>query len=300
MTTATARAPLALATELVDLKRVRFAGVSVATVGFTRAWTALARGLDPAVVAGCEARAAVAATQLGGIDVPVLRDAGLTAEQAHAVVDRAVEAALADAGLSSVAAARVRAAGEDDVLGAIGDPPAFVARLAGAPRAGVTAPGRPRYVLEPTESHADHCWAVGVLAVLLAEDDAAGTEAFLCAMAHHLHNAWLPDGGFAGEMALGEHLEPVLSSLRERGLSQLPADLADRARASVALAGHADSAAARAFNTADVVDRLLELRFHERAAAFTLREAVEEYEIVHAGPLQAYGMQVARDWGLAR
>ena len=295
-----AAAPVALATELVDLKRVRFAGASVATVGFTRAWTALVRGLDPAVVAGCEARAAVAATQLGAIDVPVLRDAGLSLEQSHAVIDRAVEAALASGGLSDPACARVRGCGEDEALQAVGDPPGFVARLAGAPRAGVTAPGRPRYVLEPTESHAEHCWAVGVLAVLVAEDEDAGTEAFLCALAHHLHNAWLPDGGFAGEMALGEHLEPVLAGFRERGLAQLPAPLAARCRDAVGLAGHADTAAARAFNTADVADRLLELRFHQRAAAFTLREAVEDYEIVHAGPLQGYGMQVVRDWGLDR
>ena len=68
----------------------------------------------------------------------------------------------------------------------------------------------------------------------------------------------------------------------------------------IALTEHADTPAARAFNTADVLDRMLELRFHERAAAFTLREAVEDYEIVHAGPLQAFGTSVLRDWDLAR
>ena len=279
-----------LVAAVVDLKRVRFAGVSVADRGFARAWASLEAGEDVGDVALREAALALAATQLGAMGEGVLVDAGLSRGEAATVLAGAVRAA----GGSEEHAAAVTA----DWSGG-GRPPAFVARMAASPRAGVTAPGRPRYVLEPAESHAEHCWAVAVLAVLLAEEPGARAEAFLCGLAHHLHNAWLPDAGFAGEVALGEHLEPVVAGLRARGLALLDAPcLADAAGSAVALTTHADTPAARAFNTADVLDRVLELRFHERAAAFTVREAVEDYEIVHAGPLQAFGMGVLREWGL--
>jgi hypothetical protein len=276
--------------EVVDLKRVRFAGVSAADRGFARAWAALESGEDVEVVAVREAALALAATQLGAMSEGVLVDAGLSREEAGGVLRAAV---LAAGGAEEFAEAVT-----GDRTGR-GRPPAFVARMAASPRAGVTAPGRPRYLLEPAESHAEHCWSVAVLAVLLASSPDARAEAFLCGLAHHLHNAWLPDAGFAGEVALGEHLDDVVSGLRARGLAQLDAPgLAEAAGRSVALATHADTPAAVAFNTADVLDRVLELRFHERAAAFTVREAVEDYEMVHAGPLQAFGQGVLRDWGL--
>ena len=284
--------PAALAAAVVDLKRVRFAGVSVADRGFARAWAALASGEAAEAVAVREAALALAATQLGAMGEGVLVDAGLSRVEAAAVLSGAV---LAAGGEPEFAEAVT-----DDWTGG-GRPPGFVARMAASPRAGVTAPGRPRYVLEPAESHAEHCWSVAVLSVLVATEPAARAEAFLCGLAHHLHNAWLPDAGFAGEVALGEHLGPVVSGLRARGLAMLDAPgLAEAAGRAIALTEHADTPAARAFNTADVLDRVLELRFHERAAAFTVHEAVEDYEIVHAGPLQAFGMGVLRDWDLAR
>ncbi len=277
--------------EVVDLKRVRFAGISVAERGFARAWASLDAGEDVATVAMREAALAVAATQLGAMTLGTLVDAGLSREDAGAVLQRAVRSALG-----------VESEFEEAVLfeahGAA-RPPAFVARLAASPRAGVTAPGMPRYLLEPAESHAEHCWSVAVLAVLLASEPSAWEEAFLCGLAHHLHNAWLPDAGFAGEVALGEHLPAVLSALRARGLGMLDAPgLLEAAGRSIALADHADTPAAQAFNTADVLDRVLELRFHERAAAFTVREAVEGYDLVHEGPLQEFGLAVVRDWEL--
>lgn len=276
---------------VVDLKRVRFAGVSVADRGFARAWAALESGEDVTAVAVREAALALAATQLGAMGEGVLVDAGLSRSEAATV--------LAGAVLEAGGAAEYAEAVTGDWSGG-GRPPGFVARMAASPRAGVTAPGKARYLLEPAESHAEHCWSVAVVAVLLASEPDARAQAFLCGLTHHLHNAWLPDAGFAGEVALGAHLEPVVSGLRARGLAMLDAaGLAEAAGRSVALATHADTPAARAFNTADVLDRVLELRFHERAAAFTVREAVEEYEIVHAGPMQEFGMGVLREWGLA-
>lgn len=276
---------------VVDLKRIRFGGASVAERGFLRAWAALDAGRDPVDVATAEAGRALGATVLGAIDPFVLLDAGLSEDGAATVVAHAAR----EAGANPEQAA---AAGRP--LRGYAPVPGFVPLLAASPRAGVTAPGRTRYVLEPTESHAEHCWVVAVLAAIVAPDPDTAAEAFLCGLAHHLHNAWLPDGGFAGEEALGVHLEPVLNGLRARGAAMLSTPgLGARALEAIALTGHADTPAAVAFNTADVLDRVLELRFHERSAAFTLREAVEDYEIVHAGPLQDFGMDLLRERGLA-
>jgi len=136
---------------------------------------------------------------------------------------------------------------------------------------------------------------VAVIGALLAEQGDRATP-FLCGLAHHLHNAWLPDAGFAGETALGEHLEPVMARFTQRALGQLPEP--GPVREALRCVNADDTAAARAFNAADVLDRVLELRFHARAAAFDLDVAVHDYEVVHEGPLQAFGMEVLRAWRL--
>jgi hypothetical protein len=40
------------------------------------------------------------------------------------------------------------------------------------------------------------------------------------------------------------------------------------------------------------------MRHHARAAAFTLDVALDELDLVHAGPLQAYGLDVVAAAGL--
>jgi 5'-deoxynucleotidase YfbR-like HD superfamily hydrolase len=287
----TVAAPAALLGELCDLKRVRTGGRSVAERGFARAWAALAGGEAAEVVARREAALALAATRLGAIDAAVLRDGGLDEGQAAAVVR---DAARSTGALTAELEAAL------DLPAAAGAAPAFVAALAGQPRAGATAPGRPRLVLEPAESHAEHCWAVGVLAVLLAPGYGAEPDTpWLCALGHHLHNAALPDGGFAGETALGEHLEGVVERFTRRALQELSEPLRGAVRDARALTTHADTPQARAFNAADVLDRVLEMGHHARAAAFTLDQALDDLELVHPGPLQAFGLGVVREWELA-
>ena len=55
---------------------------------------------------------------------------------------------------------------------------------------------------------------------------------------------------------------------------------------------------ARAFHTADVLDRVLEMKWHARTAGFTLQEALVELELVHEGPLQTFGDDVVAAAGL--
>lgn len=289
-----------------DLKRVRVAGHrgSLAEQSFRRAWARLIRGDDPAAVAHAETAAALAATRLGGIDAAVLAEGGLDDVDALAVLVAAFDQAAE--GLGPPRAAVLRTAlttpappEPPPVPDAAGLPP-FVALLAAQPRAGATAPGKGRRIVEPPESHADHCLAVAVIGVLVADGYGADpARVFVAGLAHHLHNAVLPDAGFAGEVLLGARLGPVLRRLTAAQLATLPPGLAAVVHDALVLpAAPADTPDSRAFHAADVLDRVLQQRHHARASAFTLDEALGEMELVHEGPVQAFSLGVLADAGL--
>lgn len=287
--------------ELNDLKRVRVAGCpgSLAERLFARAWARLIRGEDPAQVALNETAHAVAATRLAGIDANVLRDAGLAAETRLAILRRGFDDAaggLVDPTLTRL----LRDALDPEPRPDNGPLPSFVPLLASQPRAGATRPGRARIVLEPVENHAEHCAIVAVGAVLAAPVYAVADLAapFLTGLAHHLHNARLPDAGDAGDALLGEHLRPIMETFRAAALGELPEPLRGRVRRSLDDVFRADTPESRAFQTADVLDRVLEMDWHARAAAFTLDVALGEMDIVHPGPVQAFQVAVLRGSGL--
>ncbi|GAA4774454.1 hypothetical protein GCM10023200_03680 [Actinomycetospora chlora] len=284
--------------EVGDLKRVRTADAdgSMAARAFVRAWSALVSGADPTAVADAETAAAVAGARLAGIDAGVLADAGLDVAAVRDVLRRAIDE-VAEGVVHPETLARLRAAPPTEA-GSVA-PPAFVGALCRQPRAGATAPGRPRLVVEPPEDHGEHCWAVAVYAALLAEDHGADRgEAFLLGLAHHLHNAVLPDAGFAGETLLGEHLDGVVDRLTERALASLPGDLAARVRPVLAARADADTPLGATFHAADVLDRVLQTHHHARAAAFTVREALVDLELVHDSPVQAHQNAVLDAAGL--
>lgn len=287
--------------EIGDLKRVRVAHASgsVAQRGFVRSWAALLAGTNPAQVAAVECAAALAGARLAGIDAAVLGRSGLSDDAVVAVLARAVDEV--GGGLHADTVRRAHHA-LSDVLGyvdAAAPLPAFVGDLCGQPRAGATAPGRPRLVVEPPENHAEHCWAVAVYGALLADDTGADPgEVFLLGLAHHLHNAELPDAGFAGEVLLGAELEPLIARLTERELATLPDELGTRVRGLLALRTDADTAVGRAFHAADVLDRVLQVHHHARAAAFTAAQALDDLELVHAGPVTDYHRAVLTAAGL--
>ena len=285
---------------LQDLKRVRTpdSGGSLAGAGFLRAWGELYAGRPAADVAACEAARSVAAVELAGIDAAVLSDAGLSPDEVEGVYKRAVRAGGAalpavslDALLRAVPAL-VRDPGRPT-------PPADFARLADQPRAGATHPTKPRLMLDPPESHADHCYVVAVSAALLAT--AYGVEPaapFLAGLSHHLHNIWLPDGGFAGEELLGEHLHPIMAILTARALSLLPVRLAGEVRASHELLLAPDSPGAELFHAADVLDRVLWMGVYEVAATFRLTRAMDDLELVHPGPTREFLNEVLASAGV--
>jgi hypothetical protein len=286
-----------LLAEIGDAKRVRTAGApgSLAEQAFARAWARLVEGEDAEPVALSEAAAAVARARLAGIDAAVLTTAGLPDDQAQAVLQR---------GFDEVAGAL-----DDDLAGRLrealpalrraGPTPPLAVALNAQPRAGATSPGKPRVIVEPPESHGDHCLTVAVYGCLLAPVVGADpVTPFLVGLAHHLHNVVLPDAGFAGEVLLGDALGPVLATLEDRELAALPAPLADRLREVLALRADAVAPASRAFHAADVLDRVLQVHHHARAAAFTAAQALDDLELVHAGPVQAFHLDVLAAAGL--
>ncbi|WP_410813855.1 HD domain-containing protein [Micromonospora sp. 067-2] len=288
--------------EVGDLKRVRVAHAvgSAAQRAFVRAWSALVAGADVGGVAARECAAAVAGARLGGLDAASLVACGLSAAQTETILRRAIDdlavdlhpvtARWLDSALPALVAAQPIGAGK---------PPSFVTALCDQPRAGATAPGRPRLVVEPAENHAEHCWAVAVYAALLAEDTGADPgDAFLLGLAHHLHNARMPDAGFAGEQLLGAYLDEVVDRLTRDELADLPEPLAARTGAVLAHRAAAETPLGQAFHAADVLDRVLQVHHHARAAAFTVEQALVDLELVHDGPVLGYHRDVLRAAGL--
>jgi hypothetical protein len=301
--TRSAAALLPLLIEMNDLKRIRVADRvgSIATHIFRRSWAALVSGEDLQTVADRETAHAVAAARLAGIDARVMQTAGLGENAIRDVFVRGFDA-VADP-IPATTRDRLRSAltpaiAVDPAPDALDLPP-FVDLLVNQPRAGATRPGHARVVLEPAEHHGDHCGSVAVYAAILAAlFDADPALPFLCGLAHHLHNARLPDAGFAGDELLGPHLQPLMSAFRDQAIAELPQPLHAPVRAALDLVYRADSLEARAFQAADVLDRVLEMRWHAQSAAFTLDVALGEMDIVHPGPVQAFQLDVMRDAGL--
>ncbi|KAA2242333.1 HD domain-containing protein [Salinarimonas soli] len=290
--------------ELGDLKRIRSAGApgSIAERRFRAAWGALVAGADPAVVMEATNAACLAAARLGDLDGPTLRLLGLTFEESVSVLEGAlaeVSAPLSSpGGRGEALIARLRAALARELP--VGAPPPFVEALARQPRAGVTCPGKSRIMLEPPENHAEHCLMVAVYGVILSPFyDADPETVFLVGLAHHLHNAAMPDSGFTGEMLLGDHLEPVMARATARALDELPPALRATVERARAILPDADTPEGRAFHAADVADRVLQIAQHLAAASLTMDVVLDDMELVHDGPVKAFHDGVLRELGLA-
>jgi len=286
-----------LAVELCDLKRVRDATNpdSLATRLFRRGWGALLAGLPVAEIAMAITADAVAAARLGGIDRIVLTACGLDKAEATMVLARSFDEVAGPVDPTLAAALSTHLG----TLTTAGAAPAFAEALIRQPRAGATCPGKARIVLEPPENHGDHCLVVAVLATLLAPHyDADPAVAFLSGMAHHLHNATLPDSGFAGEILLGDHLAPILRRLFDQELATLPGPLSGMTRHALDGIADAETPAGRAFHAADVIDRVLQMRHYDRVAAFTVDQALDDMDLVHAGPIQSFHYAVLAEAGL--
>ena len=284
--------------ELGDLKRIRSAAApgSIAERLFAYGWAALVRGEAADAVMTRVVAAAIVAARLGDLDLATLHALGL-GEDAVVVLERAFDELTPD--LPAHLRTRLRTAL------ALGRPesgatPPFVDALARQPRAGVTCPGRARIMLQPPENHAEHCLMVAVYGVLAsAWQDADPVPVFLAGMAHHLHNADMPDSGYSGEMLLGARLDDAIAHARAAALAQLDLPLAAQIeRALAPIVGDA-TPEARAFHIADVLDRVLEIEQHGRAAQLSMAVVLGDYGLVHDGPVKPFHDRILADAGLA-
>lgn len=311
---------------------------SIATRLFRDAWAALAGGETADEVAWRITARALCATRLADLDGSSLRALGLSAEEAAAVLRRGLAdagGALDRAALerldgivpSCVSSLEVPPEGSPRDAGRGGplrfaqdgapardEPPppesaprggfpprlpAFVDALEAQPRAGVTCPGRGRIVLQPAESHAEHCLAVAVYGVLLAgPDGAAAGTVFLAGLAHHLHNAAMPDAGFTGEMLLGPHLDAVMRRATDAALAGLDAPLRREVERARRILPDAATPEGRAFHAADVLDRVLEIEQHLAASRLTMAEVLGPMALVHDGPVKPFHDAVLAAYGL--
>lgn len=293
------KALLPLLRDLGDLKRVRSAGNkgSIAERLFADAWSRIAAGEDQIEVARITVLAALIASRLGDLTPVVLEAAGIPSDAAQQIWRQAaietvgtLEPSLQDWLLKTLTTPAPPAR----------SPPSFVGRLAAQPRAGATCPGRGRLVLEPSESHADHCLVVAVYGVLLASSWTAEPEiVFLAALAHHLHNALLPDAGFAGEEMLGVWLEPAVKRATMIAMTELEVEPRRRVEAARAVLPNADSPEGCSFHAADTLDRVLEVEHHLRVAGATMTYVLNELELVHAGEVKPFQDAVLSTMGLA-
>ena len=285
--------------EIGDLKRIRSAGQegTIATRLFRVAWSELTAGAPAAEVARRITARALAAARLGDLDRSLLVGAGLPAAEVNSLLCRAV----------AEAAAPVPEPLRSALIGAIAVPPPnlpgalprFVAQLEAQPRAGVTCPGRPRIMLEPAESHAEHCLVVAVYGVILAPRYGADpATVFLAALAHHLHNAGMPDSGFTGEMLLGDHLAAVMRHFVDDALASLDPALRRRVVEARACLPDAETPEGRAFHAADVVDRVLEIAQHLRGASLTMDLVLGDMALVHDGPVKPFHDRVLDEMGI--
>lgn len=289
---------LPLLRELNDLKRGRVAGRagSLAEQLFAGAWAALAAGEDPTAVALRQTARALAGVRLPGYDEQLLGALSLGEEAAAHVLQQALRDAAQPLPPALVAQMVPLLGGLGLVAGPV---PAFVALLAQQPRAGATHPSRPRIMLSPPESHADHCALVAVYAVVLSPYFGAEPgAAFLTGLAHHLHNALLPDPGYAGDELLGPHLPGLMVAATQQAVRQLPSALQPVVMKALERTRALEEPASRAFHAADVLDRVLEMAWHDQSAQFRLHQALGDLDIVHAGFTQQFHQQVLVAAGL--
>nr|WP_167956152.1 HD domain-containing protein [Sphingomonas jejuensis] len=297
-------AALPLFRELGDLKRIRSAEAagSIAERLFVAAWAALIRGEPAEDVMARVTGAALVSARLGDIDLVVLDRLGI-GTRAESILERAFDE-LADEGVIEDDALRTHIRGAlPQGRPQMGPVPPFVGKLARQPRAGVTCPGRPRIMLQPPENHAEHCLMVAVYGVIASPwHRADATRVFLAGLAHHLHNADMPDSGYSGEMLLGEALNDAIANARAAAtaeIAEMAPTLVDQVEDALAPISGDSTGEARAFHVADVLDRVLEIEQFTRAGRLAMDVVLGDYGLVHDGPVKAFHDRILADAGLA-
>ncbi len=312
---------VSLLSELQDLKRLRPAGIrySLADTLFVGTWRDVIAGAEWSEIADRTSCLAVLYVLFPGVDGRFFAAAGMEEDAIREVCTNAFERTVGDR-LDTITTERLRR----QLNGIVSDwartqvpsstgtesaPPApkgrgnplpdCLEKLRQQPRAGATHPEHPRLVLTPPESHADHSLLTAVYAALSAEAYGADAgSAFVCGLAHHLHNAFLPDCGWAGELALEPYLQQVIDNCRAAALEEFEPKL--RARIRDVLRHHESIATpeGKAISTGDTIDRVLDVKWRVAAAAVTEAKVLGDLDLVHPGPLKDFQTELLHKTGL--
>ena len=299
-----------LAAELQDLKRIQPAHYerSIASQLFVECWHRLIQGEAAEAVALDATAKAILHVLLPGCDDKFFRPAGLGESYVTALFEKSLKTTASER-IAPELLDRLRdrlpqlahEATTDDAEQALSrwalvrteDLPDFVGILCRQPRAGATAPGKPRLVLLPPEMHSDHCMMTAIYAVLFSPEYGAEIgKPFLAALAHHLQNAYLPDCGFAGELMMWDRLPDILANTREAALAQLAPDLRERTREALRVHETIATPDGEAISAGDVIDRVLDVKWRTRAAAVVDADILDELDLVHEGPLKTFQMNL--------
>ena len=303
-----------LLAELEDLKRQQPAHYrrSIASTLFVESWKRLLRGEDVRSVAMRITAQALINVLLPGCDAHFLQQADLSRSDATQMFQQSLRGSIhgrIDPDLYEQLSSYIPGLVDeyfDESAGRVGlldesfsERAWFVEVLCRQPRAGATKPGTPRLLLIPPEMHSDHCLVTAVFAVLLSPSFCASPEKpFMAGLSHHLHNAVLPDCGFAGEMLLEPWLAGIMRRACTRALAGLPPDLVHTVQEGLATHEAIETAEGRAASAADVIDRVLDVQWRTRAANVKDEDILSELELVHAGPLKQFQTELLAEAGL--
>lgn len=290
--------------ELNDLKRLHsnnLGPLSYAAWSFREAATPFTNGGPLAAHERCAA--IVSAARLGAITPIVLQQAGLSRLKQTEIFQRSIRthSALPDRVRTDL---EVACSSLDHVFKTGNEregseSPRWDELLSMAPRAGATCPGKARIALAPVESHADHCLMVAVYGYILADFFGADREdAWVIGICHHLHNVFLPDAGFTGEVLLGDELDGVISAFRLQVLDSFSTQFRSRVHGMFDQIADDKTPLAKTFHAADTIDRVLQMEYYERAARFQVQHALEDMNLVHDGPAAKFQHALLKSVGL--
>lgn len=254
-----------LAGEICGLKRVETSAPpfgSLADTGFRRAVARLDAGDAADDVALTEIVFVCAHCALGAVDAGALQTAGVAEADRLLIYRRAAERVLGDlpGPLAQAARPLARERGAPALSGSIG-------ALVGALASSVIAPaddagGMPVH----EELVSEQAYTAAALAALVAYTrGSAPGRAFTLALAHPLGAPLGPD--------LPRALAAIVAGI----------DVSDTADPS-----------ANAFQTAFIVERVLQQRHHANVAGLSLTEAMEARDLVPPGPVEAFHRDVVR------
>ncbi|WP_051907845.1 hypothetical protein [Flavimarina sp. Hel_I_48] len=294
--------------ELQDLKRQQPAHYtkSIASSLFTESWERLLYGKNPKDIALRITLKALLAIVLPGCDGHFFKTAGIDQKSAETILKSAFYEQIGDRidsrlyqnlwkEIPELVAEFFVETNFRKKLDPYDSKYWFVEALCNQPRAGATKPGMSRLLLVPPEMHSEHCLITAVYAVLLSPGfNAEIGLPFLTGLTHHLHNAVLPDCGFAGEIALGEYLHPIIENSRAEALKHVDKKSSEHIMNAILNHENLENAEGRSSSAADVLDRVLDIKWRVRAASVIEKDVLDDLELVHDGPIKSFQMEVLK------